>query len=264
MSLPLSTAVSSDEKTSSALVGRGARASASLAIACAARYDRDVRVKLVAALVIAAGLGGVARADIYSYEDKEGVVHFTNIAPPHGSGHKWKVLYKTGPGRAGIISGAAGPTSFAGCAVSRADVVPATDHSPDRYTRYDTYIAEASRLYALPQALIRAIIKVESDYDPRVVSCASAKGLMQLMPDVQKEQHVMSVFDPRENILGGTRLLRLNANRFKGDLVLTIAAYHAGPGAVEKYRGVPPYETTQQYVKMVLKHYYKFKAASAG
>ena len=87
---------------------------------------------------------------------------------------------------------------------------------------------------------------------------------MQLMPDVQKEQHVEHVFDPRENILGGTRLLRLNANRFKGDLVLTIAAYHAGPGAVEKYHGVPPYETTQQYVKMVLKHYYKFKAAQSG
>jgi hypothetical protein len=205
-----------------------------------------------------------ARADIYSYEDKDGVVHFTNAQPPRGDAHRWRVLYKTGPGRAGMISGAAGPTSFAGCAVSRADVVPATDRSPDRYARYDAHIAEASRLYALPQALIRAIIKVESDYDPRVVSCADAKGLMQLMPDVQREQHVVNVFEPRENILGGTRLLRLNANRFKGDLVLTIAAYHAGPGAVEKYHGVPPYETTQQYVRMVLKHYYRFKAAQSG
>ena len=223
-----------------------------------------MRVLFVAAVALVTFVAGAARADIYSYEDKEGVVHFTNVAPPKGGGHHWKVLYKTGPGKAGIISGAAGPTSFADCAVSRTDVVPATDRSADRYTRYDAFIAEASRLYALPQALIRAIIKVESDYDPRVVSCASAKGLMQLMPDVQKEQHVISVFDPRENILGGTRLLRLNANRFKGDLVLTIAAYHAGPGAVEKYHGVPPYETTQQYVKMVLKHYYKFKAAQSG
>jgi soluble lytic murein transglycosylase-like protein len=202
----------------------------------------------------------LARADIYSYEDKDGVVHFTNAAPPHGGGHQWKVLYKTGPGKAGLISGASGPTSFAGCALSRADVVPATDRSPDRYARYDTFIAEASQLYALPQALIRAIIKAESDYDPRVVSCAGAKGLMQLMPDVQREQHVESVFEPRLNILGGSRLLRVNANRFKGDLVLTIAAYHAGPGAVEKYKGVPPYETTQQYVRMVLKYYYQFKA----
>jgi hypothetical protein len=218
----------------------------------------------LAALLASLVLGATARADIYSFEDQDGVVHFTNVAPPRGGGHKWKVLYKTGPGKAGLISGAAGPTSFAGCAASRADVVPATDRSPDRYTRYDAFISEASRLYAMPQALIRAIIKVESDYDLRVVSCASAKGLMQLMPDVQREQHVINVFDPRENILGGTRLLRLNANRFKGDLVLTIAAYHAGPGAVEKYKGVPPYETTQAYVKMVLKHYYKFKSAQPG
>jgi hypothetical protein len=224
-------------------------------------YDLTVRAAVIIASLLAAS---GARADIYTYEDKEGVVHFTNVPPPSGGAHRWKVLYKTGPGKAGMISGAAGPTSFAGCAESRADVVPATDRSPDRYTRYDTFIDEAARLYALPQALVRAIIKVESDYDPRVVSCAGAKGLMQLMPDVQREQRVDHVFEPRENILGGTRLLRVNANRFKGDLVLTIAAYHAGPGAVEKYHGVPPYETTQQYVKMVLKHYYKFKAAQSG
>ena len=99
-----------------------------------------MRLVLVLALV---ALAHPARADIYSYEDKEGVVHFTNVAPPRGGGHHWTVLYKTGPGKAGMISGAAGPTSFAGCAVSRADVVPATDHSADRYTRYDQYIANA-------------------------------------------------------------------------------------------------------------------------
>jgi hypothetical protein len=201
-----------------------------------------------------------AHADMWTYEDKDGVVHFTNVPPPSHSGHRWKSLFKSGPGKAGLISGAAGPTSFAGCAESRADVVPATDRSPDRYTRYDAHIDEAARLYQLPTALIRAIIKVESDYDPRVVSCAGAKGLMQLMPDVQHEQRVEHVFEPRENILGGTRLLRVNANRFKGDLVLTIAAYHAGPGAVMKYHGIPPYETTQEYVRMVLKHYYQFKS----
>jgi len=72
-----------------------------------------LRLLLVAALV---GLAATARADIYSFEDKDGVVHFTNMAPPRGGGHQWKVLYKTGPGKAGMISGAAGPTSFAGCA----------------------------------------------------------------------------------------------------------------------------------------------------
>jgi hypothetical protein len=222
------------------------------------RYARLVRLSPV--LVLGLGVATQARADIYSYEDKTGVVHFTNLPPPSGTSHRWRVLYKSGPGKASLISGASGPTSFAGCAMSRRDVVPATDRAPDRYTRYDAFILEAARLYALPQPLIRAIIKAESDYDPRVVSCAGAKGLMQLMPDVEREQHVVHVFEPRENILGGTRLLRLNANRFRGDLVLTVAAYHAGPGAVEKYRGVPPYETTQQYVKSVLKYYYQFKA----
>jgi soluble lytic murein transglycosylase-like protein len=200
------------------------------------------------------------RADVYTYEDKDGVVHFTNLKPPSGGGQHWKVLYKAGPGKAGVISGAAGPTSFAGCVESRRDVVPASDRSPERFTRYDGFIHEASALYALPEPLIRAIIRAESDYDPKVVSCAGAKGLMQLMPDVQREQRVENVFEPRQNILGGSRLLRLNANRFKGDLVLTVAAYHAGPGAVEKYHGVPPYETTQKYVQIVLKYYYQFKS----
>jgi soluble lytic murein transglycosylase-like protein len=212
------------------------------------------------AIAILLLLPSLARADVYTYEDKSGVIHFTNVKPASGGGQHWKVLYKSGPGKAALISGAAGPTSFAGCAESRADVVPATDRSPDRFTRYDEYIHEASALYALPESLIRAIIKAESDYDPKVVSCAGAKGLMQLMPDVQREQRVEHVFEPRENILGGTRLLRLNANRFKGDLMLTIAAYHAGPGAVEKYKGVPPYETTQKYVQIVLKYYYQFKS----
>jgi soluble lytic murein transglycosylase-like protein len=205
-------------------------------------------------------LASTARADIYSYEDANGVVHFTNVPPPKGGGHRWRTLYKAGPGKATSVSGAAPPTSFAGCAVSRADVVPATDRSADRFSRFDAFIAEAAELYALPQPLIRAIIKAESDYDTHVVSCAGAKGLMQLMPDVQREQRVEDVFDARQNILGGSRLLRVNANRFRGDLVLTIAAYHAGPGAVEKYKGVPPYETTQKYVRAVLKFYYQYKA----
>jgi len=110
-----------------------------------------------------AGLASNARADVFSYEDKDGVVHFTNVKPAGGKTHQWRVLYKNGPGKAGSVSGAAPPTSFAGCAASRRDVVPATDRSPERYTRYDAHIAEASRLYALPEALIRKIIKTKSE-----------------------------------------------------------------------------------------------------
>jgi soluble lytic murein transglycosylase-like protein len=201
-----------------------------------------------------------ARADIYSYEEN-GVIHFTNIAPSGPSAHRWRVEWKSGPGKAAVVSG-----TVAGCERSRADVVPSRDDSPDRYHRYDALLAEASAAYALPEALLRAIIHVESDYDPRVVSCAGARGLMQLMPDVATEQKVSDVFDPRRNILGGARLLRILANRFAGDLVLTIAGYHAGAGAVQKYGGVPPYETTQRYVYAVLQRYesYRLHGGRAG
>ena len=213
--------------------------------------------RLAYSLIILATIAGQARADIFTYEDKDGVIHFTNITPPRGA--HWKVLYRSGPGKALTVSG----TSSSGCRSSRSDVVPARDRSPDRYHRYDAFIAEASRLYAIPQALIRAVIKTESDYDPQVISCAGAKGLMQLMPDEERTQRIPHVFDPRENILAGTRLLRINANHFKGDLMRTLAAYHAGPGAVEKYGGIPPYQTTQDYVRMVARALARYREQEA-
>ncbi len=201
-------------------------------------------------------LGPVSvRADIFSYEEN-GIIHFTNIPPAGPNAHRWRVEWKNGPGKAAVVSGS---SATAGCQTSRADVVPSRDISPERYHRYDSLLAQAAAAYALPEALLRAVIHVESDYDPRVVSCAGAKGLMQLMPDVASEQRVSDVFDPQRNILGGARLLRMLANRFHGDLVLTIAGYHAGPGAVQKYGGIPPYETTQRYVYAVLERYQHYK-----
>lgn len=219
--------------------------------------------RIAAVVALAALCGGdlaPARGDVWTYE-QGGIVYFTNY-PPASQGaeaHRWQVSFKSGPGKASSVSG-----TVAGCAKSRADVVPARETSPDRFHRYDRHIAEAATVYGLPQALLRAVIQVESDYDPRVVSCAGARGLMQLMPDVEKEQQVADVFDPRRNILGGARLLRLLANRFRGDLVLTIAGYHAGAGAVLKYDGVPPYETTQRYVRMVLRAYQSQRPAASA
>ena len=223
---------------------------------------RSTTPATAAALLLALALpcSQSARADIYSYE-ADGVIHFTNIAPTGPNAHRWRVDWKSGPGKAAVVSGTSGP---AGCEHSRADVVPSRDTAADRYHRYDSYIAEAANAYALPQALVRAIIHVESDYDPRVVSCAGARGLMQLMPDVATEQKVSDVFEPRHNILGGSRLLRWLANRFRGDLGLTIAGYHAGAGAVQKYGGVPPYETTQRYVYAVLQRYQTYKTTENG
>lgn len=207
------------------------------------------------AAVIAILVGGrAASANIYSFTDEHGLLHFTNVEPPASKRSRWRLL-SSGPGKAMTLSGA----SSAGCKTSRADVVPARDRSPDRYLRYDSYIAYAARLYAIPEALIRAIIRVESDYDPNVVSCAGAKGLMQVMPYEEQSEHIDHVFDPWQNIMAGTRMLRTKANHWNGDLVKTIASYHAGVGAVTKYHGVPPYETTQAYVKAVLKHYERYR-----
>lgn len=199
-----------------------------------------------------------ARADMYSYTDKDGVIHFTNIKPKGRDRARWKTLFKTAPsGKGAAIRGSC----------ERCDRVPATDRSPDRFTRYDAHILEAAELYQIPEALIRAIIKVESDYDPRVVSAVGAMGLMQLMPSNVDEDRVgPDPFDPRANILGGTRQLRRLANRYNGDLVVTLAAYSAGQGAVARYGdSLPPYETTQRYVRMVIAEYerQKFKLAKA-
>jgi soluble lytic murein transglycosylase-like protein len=213
---------------------------------------RALRVSIVALLAaLAAGRG--ARADIYTYTDADGVIHFTNITPRGAGAGRWKKLYKTGPGKAGAVRG--------DC--ERCDLVPAKDHSPERFHKYDDAIREASELYMMPEPLIRAVIHVESDYDPHVVSSVGARGLMQLMPSVVDDMRVGDVWDPRDNIMGGTRLLRILANKYDGDVVLTIAAYHAGAASVAKYGGVPPYETTQRYVGMVLKRYYVYKAKAA-
>ena len=203
---------------------------------------------LVIALVVVPA--ALAWADIYSWTSPDGVIHFTN--QPRGG--RWRKVMTTTPDRGSKASAARGS-----CA--RCDKVPARDRDPARYSRYDEFIHEAAQLYKIPEPLIRAVIKTESDYDPQVVSGMDAKGLMQLMPDVEKDMGVDDVFDPRQNILGGTRLLRVLANRYDGDLVLTIAGYHAGMGSLARYGNtVPPYENTRKYLRMVLDRYQEYKA----
>ncbi len=203
---------------------------------------------------------GVSWADIYQYVDEQGVVHFTNRPQP---GRNWKrVVREYSKGDRATAEDAGNPGTLARRCPT-CDVVPARDTSPARFTRYDRFIEEASALYQIPVPFIKAIIKAESDFDPRVVSYKSAKGLMQLIPEVEVDMGVRNVFDPRENILGGTRLLRYNANLFRGDMILTIAAYHAGPNAVRKYGGIPPYPSTRAYVKAVLRYYRQFKEEQA-
>ncbi len=133
------------------------------------------------------------------------------------------------------------------------------DGSPERFSRYDAHIREAATLYQIPVELVRAVIRVESDFDPRAVSPKNARGLMQMIPATAERMMVTDVFDPRENIFGGTRYLRVLANLFNGDIELTIAAYNAGEGAVMRYGGIPPYAETQDYVTRVLSYYRQYR-----
>ncbi len=201
--------------------------------------------------MLVVGLAGAAYADIYSFTDEDGVIHFTNKKP---SGAGWKKVLVSEPEKGSKAAAQRGDCD-------RCDKVPATDHAPDRFHRYDAYISEASALYHIPVPLIRAVIKVESDYDPHVVSSMDCKGLMQVHPAVEKDMGSQGdIFEPRMNIMTGTRLLRYIANHVDGDLVLTIAAYHAGLGSLAKFGNtVPPYKFTRQYLKMVLERYYQYK-----
>ncbi len=135
--------------------------------------------------------------------------------------------------------------------------VPSSSRSPDSESllrsvaRWERHIQDASRAFGVDSSLIKAVIACESAGNPNAVSSAGAKGLMQLIDDTAREVGVSRVFDPRENIMGGTRYLRTLLDRFEDNETLALASYNAGPGAVQRYGGVPPYRETERYVENV-------------
>jgi soluble lytic murein transglycosylase-like protein len=179
-----------------------------------------------------------ARADkVYSYVDEDGVLVLTNVPP--GSAKK-AMRTRTD----GDVTTVSAPLEFA----------------PNKETQsYDTFIQEACTLYKIPPALVRAVMAAESNFNPRAVSPKGALGLMQLMPETAAEMFVTDAFDPKQNIMGGVRYLRILANQFKGDMVQIVAAYNAGPEAVRRAGGIPAIEETQEYVKRVLRLYFAYK-----
>ena len=203
-----------------------------------ARTRRTISRNLAGSLALAVLLGASpagARGDdeVRRYVDEEGVVHLS-------------------------VQGGTNASSAARQrpAASRGGSGGETDEV--RRLRISPLVTEAASYYGLPEALVLAVIRVESNFHPLAVSRAGALGLMQLMPGTARAMYVKDPFDPRDNIFGGCRYLRLLINRFDGDLVLVLAAYNAGENAVLKRDGVP-YSETAGYVRLVLRHYDRYR-----
>lgn len=167
-------------------------------------------------------------ADIFIYIDKKGCAHYTNV--PTSPQYRLYMREKLSK--------------------------PSRSNSVDRF---DNYIKEASKKHGVAFPLLKAIMKVESDFNPRAVSKSGAKGLMQIMPLNFKALRIKDPFNPRENIMAGARYIRQLLDRFDGKLHLALAAYHAGPTSVARFKSIPPIKATKNYVKKVMKYYYIFK-----
>jgi len=175
---------------------------------------------------------GISLADIYKYEDSEGVVHFTD-AP---TDRRFKIFMRD------IQKDKRLRTNFG---LSRVSRNPA---------EFDKIINSCSSEFGVDRSLVKAVIHAESGYNPNAVSSKGAAGLMQLMPATAQDLRVADSFNPSDNIRGGVRYLRFLLDTFKGDVTLALAAYNAGLGNVAKHGGVPPYEETRNYVSKVLSY----------
>ena len=186
-------------------------------------------------LSILAAAPGLARAQVYSFTDANGVSHFSNV--PVDS--RYELLIST-------------PTDVAGAAAPKNKSVDWLARS----AQYDGLITGAAKAATIQAALVRAVIVVESGFNPRALSKKGAVGLMQLAPATARRYGVKNIYDPEQNVRAGAHYLSDLLARFDSNLELALAAYNAGEEAVERYgRHVPPYRETLAYVPNVMKVY---------
>jgi soluble lytic murein transglycosylase len=181
-------------------------------------------------LLFGLSLASPTWADVYVYKDGRGVLTFTNV-PTH-QGFR-RVIREGFPRPSGSSANS-----------------------------YEDVIRSASDRHRVDPDLIRAVIKVESDFNSSARSHKGAMGLMQLMPDTARLHNVVDLYDPVANIDGGVRHLKLLLGRYQGDLQLSLAAYNAGMKAVERHGGIPPFAETRDYVRRVLGHYKSYQGDS--
>jgi len=170
-----------------------------------------------------------AAADIYTFIDSDGVIHFTNV--PTSSNYRLYI---------------------------RESPAPAQKITTDS-KKFDDLILKAEAAYGIDFSLIKAMIKVESGFNHKAVSRVGAKGLMQIMPQNYASLYIKDPFDPEENIMGGVRYLQHLLDRYENKLPLALAAYNAGPEAVDRYQQIPPYKETREYVRKVMELYRQYK-----
>jgi soluble lytic murein transglycosylase-like protein len=183
-----------------------------------------LRLGLLAGLLLV-GSAGIASAQIFTFTDEDGVVHFTNRPKDR--------RYRP---------------------IDRKEQVAEKRPKVPQIWHYDGLIGTTAARLSVQPALVKAVIAAESNFDPAAVSHKGAQGLMQLMPATADAMGIEDPLYPPDNVLGGTRYLRRMIDRY-GDLERALAAYNAGPKAVDRYGGIPPYRETQAYVRRVLTYY---------
>ncbi len=174
-------------------------------------------------------------ADIYKFEDEDGVIHISNVP----TDERYRLWWR--------------------------EATPEQRRKALKSPLFESHILKAAERHRVESDLVKAVIKAESDFNHRAVSRKGAKGLMQLMPGTAYRYRVNDTFDPWSNIEGGVRYLRYLLDLYNGDLELALAAYNAGEGAVAKYNNrIPPYQETQTYVQRVLRYLKKYRSETGG